>query len=150
MKITQESDYGFRVVLYLSKLGYGEKIEAKTISYEENIPLRFLLKLLRKLTMAGIIRSYRGINGGYALNKQPEDISLKDVIEAIDGPIFINRCLYDPTHCNLNRTNKCDIHHAISKIQSRLIKDLSNVTFSDIINNKVKLESDRVLTHADS
>ena len=96
MRITQETDYGFRVILYLSKLGYGEKIEAKSISKDQGIPLRFLLKLLRKLTRHGIIKSYRGVNGGYSLNRMPDEITLKDVIEAIDGPIFINRCLDDP------------------------------------------------------
>jgi Rrf2 family transcriptional regulator, iron-sulfur cluster assembly transcription factor len=69
MRITQEADYGFRVILYLSKLGYGEKSSAKTISREQGIPLRFLLKLLRKLTCSGIIKSYRGVNGGYALTE---------------------------------------------------------------------------------
>lgn len=137
MKITQEADYGFRVVLYLSKLGYGEKIEAKVISEEENIPLRFLLKLLRKLTQKGIIKSFRGINGGYSLNKQPKDISLRDIIEAIDGPIYINRCLYDPDHCNLKRSNKCSVHKALSRIQVKLINELESIHFSDMLNEKI-------------
>lgn len=137
MKITQEADYAFRVVFYLSKLGYGEKIEAKVISEEENIPLRFLLKLLRKLTQANIIKSYRGVNGGYSLNQMPEDISFKDVIEAIDGPIYINRCLYNPEECNLNRTPKCEIHNALDKVQSKLVTELKGITFKDILDKKI-------------
>lgn len=133
MRITQEADYGFRVILYLSKLGYGEKIEAKTISIEENIPLRFLLKLLRKLTQVNIIKSYRGVNGGYALNQLPEDITLKDVIEAIDGPIYMNRCLYDPDHCNLKRSHKCGVHNALASVQAKLIKELESINFKDIL-----------------
>ncbi|MCT8977234.1 Rrf2 family transcriptional regulator [Clostridium sp. CX1] len=137
MKITQEADYAFRVVFYLSKLGYGEKIEAKVISEEENIPLRFLLKLLRKLTQANIIKSYRGVNGGYSLNQMPEDISLKDVIEAIDGPIYINRCLYNPEECNLNRTSRCQIHNALAKVQNKLVNELDGITFKDILEKKI-------------
>lgn len=137
MKITQEADYGFRVILYLSKLGYGEKVEAKSISQEENIPLRFLLKLLRKLTQADITKSFRGVNGGYALNQMPENITLKDVIEAIDGPIYINRCLYDPDHCNLKRANTCGVHSALEKVQNKLIRELSSITFKDILENKM-------------
>jgi Rrf2 family protein len=133
MRITQEADYGFRVVLYLSKLGYGEKIEAKSISKDQGIPLRFLLKLLRKLTKSGIIKSYRGVNGGYSLNRVPEEISLKDIIEAIDGPIYINRCLSDPSNCNIDHASYCLVNRALSKIQDNLIHDLERINFKDIL-----------------
>lgn len=133
MKITQEVDYALRVVLYLSKLGFGEKLEARVISEEENIPIRFLLKLLRKLRQAGIVESFRGVNGGYALSKQPEDITFKDVIQAIDGPIYVNRCLYDPEHCNQNRANVCEIHKAMSSFQSKLISELEAINFKDLL-----------------
>ncbi|WP_411681034.1 RrF2 family transcriptional regulator [Clostridium thailandense] len=134
MRITQEVDYSLRVIFYLSKLGYDKKIEAKFISEHENIPLRFLLKLLRKLTHAKIIKSYRGVNGGYALNMLPKDITLKDVIEVIDGPIYMNRCLCDPSYCNLNRADKCDVHFALAKVQNNLINDLKSINFDDILN----------------
>jgi Rrf2 family protein len=134
MQITQEGDYALRVVLFMCKLGIGEKIEARVISKEENIPLRFLLKLLRKLTMAGILKSFRGINGGYATQKMPEDINLKDVIEAIEGPIYLNRCLYDEAFCNLNRSNTCEVHYALDKIQKSLLDNLNTMNFKDIMN----------------
>ncbi|MBV4418303.1 Rrf2 family transcriptional regulator [Clostridium tyrobutyricum] len=133
MRITQETDYGFRVILYLSGLGYGEKIEAKSISKDQGIPLRFLLKLLRKLTRHGIIKSYRGVNGGYSLNRMPDEITLKDVIEAIDGPIFINRCLDDPENCNMDNSSYCAVHRALSKIQSNLIEDLQKMNFGRLL-----------------
>lgn len=137
MRITQEVDYALRVILYLSKLGYDKKIEAKAISEQENIPLRFLLKILRKLTHSKIIKSYRGVNGGYALNMMPENITLKDIIEVIDGPIYMNRCLCDPSYCNLNRANNCDVHNALAKVQSNLINDLKSINFDDILKGKI-------------
>ncbi|ADK16445.1 MULTISPECIES: RrF2 family transcriptional regulator [Clostridium] len=137
MKITQESDYGFRVVLYLSNLGYGKKIEAKTIAKDQNVPLRFLLKLLRKLTQAGIVKSFRGVNGGYALNRMPEDITLRNIIEAIDGPIYLNRCLYDTEHCNAHKKGHCGVHNALSKVQGTLINELESINFKDIMEDKI-------------
>ena len=95
MNITQEADYAIRALLILAKEGEGEKLDAKTISERGRIPLRFLLKLLRKLIQAGIVRSYRGVNGGYALNRYSKDINLREIIEAIDGSISINRCIID-------------------------------------------------------
>lgn len=133
MKITQEGDYALRVVLYLYKLGVGERIEAKVIADDENIPLRFLLKLLRKLVSVGIVASYRGTGGGYAVEKAPSKVSIKDVIEAIEGPIYLNKCLYDPNDCNLNRADICEIHKALDNVQSRLISNLSDLTFDRIL-----------------
>lgn len=136
MKITQEADYALRVILHLSKLGYGEKVEARIISEEEQLPLRFLLKLLRKLTKAGIVTSFRGVKGGYALNKQPKDINLKDVIEAIDGPICINRCIYDPAYCNAGKNGNCQIHKTLCKIQKKLANELEAVDFQSILEQR--------------
>ena len=74
MQINQETDYALRVVLYLSKLGINEKIEARVIADQEHVPIRFLLKLLRKLNQAQLVKSYRGVNGGYSINKSPREI----------------------------------------------------------------------------
>ncbi|WP_055665759.1 RrF2 family transcriptional regulator [Desnuesiella massiliensis] len=139
MKITQEVDYALRVVLYLSKIGYGEKVDAKTISDLENIPHRFLLKLLRKLNAANIVRSFRGVHGGYALNKLPEEITIYDVVLAIDGPIYVNRCLSDPASCNISRTGVCEIHRALSMVQNNIIHDLKSISFKDLLNKSSKI-----------
>ncbi|MBU3188821.1 Rrf2 family transcriptional regulator [Clostridium bowmanii] len=137
MKITQEADYGLRVVLHLCGLGYGEKVESKVISEKEGIPLRFLLKLLRKLIQVDILRSYRGVNGGYAINKLPEQITLKDVIEAIDGPVCVNRCVIEPSFCNLNRSGVCILHRAMAKVQKNLNADLESINFRQLVDGEV-------------
>ncbi|SFR96732.1 RrF2 family transcriptional regulator [Anaeromicropila populeti] len=132
MGITQECDYALRVVLFLSEMDSDDKTEAKVISEKLNIPLRFLLKLLRKLTVAGILNSYRGVGGGYSLARCPVDISLKDVIVAIDGPIYMNRCQYDSAYCSLNRCTTCKIHLALDTIQTQLDTQLQTVNFQEI------------------
>ncbi|MBW9155276.1 Rrf2 family transcriptional regulator [Clostridium tagluense] len=137
MKITREADYGLRVVLNLCILGYGKKVEAKIISEKEGIPLRFLLKLLRKLTQVEIVKSYRGVNGGYTINKLPEHINLKDVIEAIDGPIAVNRCVIEPSFCNLNRSGVCTIHRAMTKVQKSLSSELESINFKQLMDGEV-------------
>lgn len=136
MRITQEADYALRVVLYLSKVGYGNKVDAATISKSERIPLRFLLKLLRKLIASGIIISYRGKNGGYSLNKLPEDISIKDVVESIDGSICLNRCVLDPEYCTANRAGKCEIHRVLEKVNKNLTLELNKINFKDLRDGK--------------
>ncbi|MCW2277672.1 RrF2 family transcriptional regulator [Heliophilum fasciatum] len=134
MKITQESDYALRVIAYLSKAEYGDIIEAQRIAETQAIPLRFLLKLLRKLHHADLLKSYRGSHGGFALNRLPGEISLKDVIEAIEGPIYVNPCLGNIQFCNLvTDKTECQVHLALSQIQERFLRDLARVTFADLI-----------------
>ena len=135
MNITQEADYAIRAVLILSKEGEGKKLDAKTIAERGNIPLRFLLKLLRKLIKVEVIHSYRGVNGGYALHKHSKDINLREVIEAIDGPISINRCIIDIEFCNAKNTEKCAVNKELKRIQTILLKELEKVTFFQLKNS---------------
>lgn len=136
MKITQESDYAMRIVLFLSRLGVGTKIEAKVISEAEGVSLRFTLKILRKLTQKGIAASFRGVHGGYALAKDPQEITMKDVIEAVEGEIYINRCLNSRENCNIQRGSVCTVHKELARIQRNLLEDLSSVTFKKLMEEK--------------
>lgn len=120
MRLNQATDYAFRAVLYLSLLSPGQVVEAKVISEDEHIPMRFVLKILGTLSQAGIVRSYRGMKGGYALARPPAEITMLDVIEAMEGPIRINRCLISPEECNKRYTSKCPIHRALYNAQEAL------------------------------
>lgn len=136
MRITQEGDYALRVVTYLYRCGIGKRVEAKVIAEHENVPQRFLLKLLRKLTMAGVTASYKGYGGGYAVEKQPEEITLRNVIEAIEGPIYVNRCFEDGGLCNAGRAKSCIMHKALSSVQHNLLAELESINFSKVLENE--------------
>lgn len=129
MRLNQATDYAFRAVLFLSRLPRGQVVEAKFIAEEEHIPMRFLLKILRLLTQAGIVESYRGINGGYALARLPAEITMLDVIEAIEGPVKINRCLISPGDCNKSFSTRCPIHHALFSVQHSMADQFSKYNF---------------------
>lgn len=132
MNITQETDYALRVISYLSTLEPGTIEKANSIAQKENVPERFLFKILRKLRKAEIVKSFMGVNGGYSLNKDPKDITVKDVIEAVDGPIYINRCLIDPDLCNKGASDICVIHRALGQVQEKLIADLDSINFKEM------------------
>lgn len=131
MKITREADYALRIVAMLAE--EDKQIEAKVIAEENDIPYRFTLKILRKIVQSGIIRSYRGINGGYILNKEPSKISLKDVIEVIDGRIAINKCIEDPKSCS--QSGVCKLQKKLFKVQKTLANELAEISFEDILNS---------------
>jgi Rrf2 family protein len=133
MRITVESGCAVRIILFLSLRGVGEKTGAKMISENENIPIRFTLKILRKLKIAGFVCSFRGQSGGYALLKEPTDVSLKDVIEVIDGPIVMNKCLGNGGVCDLNRSNVCPVHYYLGNVQSEVSQKLKAITFQMLV-----------------
>lgn len=132
MILNQATDYAFRAVLYLSLLQPGEIVEAKVISESQNIPLRFLLKILRSLARVGIVKSYQGVGGGYSLGKKPADITLRDVLEAVEGPIRINKCLIDPDYCNKQATPHCPVQCVLASIQQTISQEFDRYNFEQL------------------
>ncbi|WP_271629233.1 RrF2 family transcriptional regulator [Caldicellulosiruptor sp. DIB 104C] len=132
MRLTQASDYALRIVLHLSKKK-GMVVEADTISEEEKIPKRFLLKICRDLIKAGIIESARGKNGGYVLAKNPEDITMKDVILAVEGTLALNRCQIDPSACSKRATGYCAVHKAFSSVMETVAKEFEKYNFAELV-----------------
>ncbi len=130
MKITRESDYAVRIVFYLSK--NDTIIGAKQISEETDITPRFALKILRKLCIAQILQSFKGNLGGYKLNKPSSEISLKDVIEAIEGEIAINSCLDDEFECNGISSCNCAVREAFAIANTALKNELAKQTFDKL------------------
>jgi len=128
MRFTVESDRATRVVLYLA-VNYPKCISAKEIAENEKIPARFTLKILRKLKLAEIVDSLRGNAGGYLLSKKPEEISLYDVITAIEGPLCIQKCLENPDNCNLKRADVCPVHNHLCDMQHYIKEKLVSVNF---------------------
>ena len=136
MRITLESDYALRII---SAIAFENSVmDAKTISEKTSVTQRFALKILHKLVKGGLLNSYKGVNGGYSLKIEPENITLKDVIELIDGPIAIVRCLDSGEICSLN-TDKtaCIYHHIFDSISLDVAKKLNGITIYDVINNKI-------------
>lgn len=129
MKITKEADYALRIVSMLAL--EDKQIEAKTISETREIPYRFTLKILRKLVKAELVRSFRGVNGGYKLNKPVGEITMYDVIKTIDGDIGINQCISAPESCS--RSGGCKVQKALEDAQRILIDYLDSVTMHQVL-----------------
>jgi Rrf2 family protein len=95
MQITRQADYAVRAVLYLTNLGPDQRAATSQIAQEQRIPPSFLAKIVSQLSVAGILQTSRGARGGVSLARDPEEISVLEVVEAIDGPILLNECVAD-------------------------------------------------------
>jgi Rrf2 family protein len=137
MQITRQADYALRAMLFLARLEPGEKEATSKIAEEQEIPPSFLAKIISQLHIAGLINTSRGARGGVSLARAPKEISLLDVVEAIDGPITLNECVGDPDVCAFG--DNCPIHEVWCKAQAELVKKLRESTFDQLIEREKHL-----------
>lgn len=128
MRITLEADYAIRMIDCLTALE--GKCCAKTLSEQAGVSPRFALKILRKLRLADLICSCKGTQGGYELKRRPEEISLKDVIEAIDGPIAVSRCQITHTCNRVGDPDQCAFYLIFSDLSKVVSDRLASITFA--------------------
>lgn len=134
MYITLETDYAVRIVSYLADCD--RKVDAKEIAEKICVTHRFVLKIARSLCTAGIIKSYKGAGGGYALAKSPTEITLLDILEAIEGPYKFSRCLLDPSLCSRNMSGNCCFQCAFSEVSDKVTHLLSQYTIEELHKNR--------------
>lgn len=148
MRVTQEADYAIRICLILDSIG--EKTGAAIIAEHACITPKIALKVLRKLNAAGYVRSYKGVQGGYELARAGDDIRILELVELIDGPVRISKCLDCDHDCSKNPCKtECKMHIAFGVINNKLIENLGRITvrmlhdkevsatdIADIINKK--------------
>lgn len=147
MRITREIDYALRI---MNRLAESERIPARNginaaaISDAICVPVKFTLKILRKLQSGSLVRSFKGAGGGYALAKAPSEVSLLDIMEAIDGPITINNCLDEGCECSRPDFDKkaCFYYHIFDEINEMIAEKLRKVTLDNAVNNKTNKKID--------
>ena len=139
MRITSESDYALRI---LTAMAIQEGVtDAKTLAEATSVTQRFTLKILHKLVNGGFVESFKGSHGGYKLKDTPDKITLKMVIELIDGPIAIARCVDSGESCSLNcDKTACAYHHIFDSISLELAAKLEKITISDVISGNYRLK----------
>lgn len=135
MQITREGDYGIRSILYLARQPFKKVSFVNEISEECKIPRSFLAKILQKLVKAKMVRSYRGVNGGFSLARQARDINVLDVLDAIEGKLSLNLCVLDKKKCNFSKN--CPTHFLWVNVQSKVIDMLKKSNFEDLARQKL-------------
>ena len=139
MKITQEADYALRITSVLAQST--KPAGAPAIAEAVAVPHRFAMKILRKLALKGIVKSTRGVAGGYSLAVAAKELSLKAVIEAIDGKIAIRHCLCDDHNCaNSPDKSKCRFHNVFAYINSLITIRLEALSIADMTNEAISTE----------
>ena len=140
MRITTRGRYGLRAVLKLTVCDMGKPISIRELSEAEDISPEFLEQIFFKLRKAGIIKSTRGPGGGFQLNRSPEDISVKDIFEAVGEEISLTPCTSDTDpRSPCERTADC-ITRCMWEITSNHLNEyFDSISIQSIIDKKLKV-----------
>ena len=130
MVLTRAGDYGVFGVLYLAKQPKGKIVSLSEVSRSEDIPEKFLAKIFQSLTRVGLIVSHRGARGGFCLARPADQITVKELMEAIQGPICFSKCLSELEDCE--KKDVCKLREMLKKAQEHTGKLLSQKTLADL------------------
>ncbi len=131
MEITRQADYAVRAMIHLGSIPAEVRVSTALVSKEQKIPLPFLTKVIAHLVRAGLVATSRGMGGGISLTRSPEEITLLEILEAVEGPITLNRCLLRGNLCELQP--QCAVHDVWAEIQKHLVEDLKKVTLDYLV-----------------
>ncbi len=133
MMFTSKTEYGLRAMVSLAKNKTGEPVSLSKISQEEHISQAYLERLFSKLKADGLIKSSKGAMGGYLLSRQPEKITMYEIIEALEGPLAVFSCMIDDEKKMICSVKNCLTKKVWSELQRNIIKTLRGFTLADLV-----------------
>ena len=133
-----KGDYAVRAVLDLARHHGRGRRKARQIAADMQIPERYLPQILAALVHTGMLTAVAGPDGGYALARDPADVTLLDVVEAAEGPVRATRCLLRGGPCDW--TGVCPLHGSWSRAQEALAAELARTTFAFLLERDLAIE----------
>lgn len=132
LELSRKSDYALRAVIYLARLPQDRFGRVSEIAKAKDIPQAFLAQILPLLANRGVVKSQQGAHGGYALARPAMEISFLEVIESVEGPLRLNKCV-EGHHEDCTILDSCEMLHVWSQAQSQMVGFLSSVTMASLL-----------------
>ena len=130
MQFTKAEEYGIFGIRYLASQPPGRITPLSEISENQKVPEKFLAKIFQSLSRSGLIRSHRGVKGGFTIGKPSHEITIKEVVESIQGPYYISKCLTEPT--DGQSPAMLSLRKLLEEAQGKLLKVFSEHTIKDL------------------
>ncbi|RII27279.1 MAG: Rrf2 family transcriptional regulator [Geobacter sp.] len=130
MELTRKGEYAIRGIIYLARQTPGKMALISEIAEATEVPQTFLAKIFQNFAKLGLVNSYRGTGGGFMLGRPASRITLREVVEAVEGPIIPNRCLMGGSACDFD--SHCNVHPVWRRVQSEVVRILESVTIEEL------------------
>ena len=131
LRLTRAAEYGVRAMMHVGSIPDGTAALKDEFAQAQDIPPSFTAKFLRRLVEAGLLKSARGVHGGFGLAKAPVEISLLDIVEAIEGPIQLTLCSPDPDNCTVS--HDCPVSGVWFEVQRQMTDLLGTTTLEALL-----------------
>jgi len=134
--VRRNTDYALRAMVNLAR-NYNEgPVSSRTVSKQENVPYQLSCKLMQKLNNTGLVTSCMGPKGGFGLSREPSKINLLEIIEAVQNPISLNRCILSKETCPQQK--HCAVRPKLVKLQEYIGGYLGNITLAELVPGRTK------------
>jgi Rrf2 family protein len=143
LKLTKKADYALMAMKHLAEHGNNGSLSAKDVADAYGIPQEALAKILQRLAKARLVISQHGINGGYTLARDPKTISAFEVIQAIDGPLFITSCITVRGECD--QSDRCTVREPLRKVNQSIEQVLKNIKISQMHEEPETIEVKKIV-----
>jgi len=132
LRINRQTDYAVRVVLSLAKQADGARLSTAAIQREMLIPAGLMPRIVAELAKTGLIRTYAGRDGGLMLARPAREISLRDVVEAFEGPVLLSRCLRVTGDGDCPFQMTCPVRSKWGRVQAAMLREMAAISFADL------------------
>jgi Rrf2 family protein len=132
LKINRQTDYAIRVVLALANREAGVRLSSSAIQQEMLIPQTYMSRIVAQLAAAGLVKTFAGRDGGLQLPRPSSEITLKDVVEAFEGPMLLSECMQSKAEDDCPFQTNCPVRTKWSRVQVAMLREMASVSFADL------------------
>ena len=132
LKINRQTDYAVRVLLALAKQGEGARRSSGEIQREMLIPQALMSRIVAQLAKAGLVNTFPGREGGLMLPRPAAQITLRDVVEAFEGPILLSECLQAKDEDDCPFRSNCPVSPKWGRVQVAMLREMASITFEGL------------------
>jgi Rrf2 family protein len=132
LKINRQTDYAVRVILALAKQGEGTRLSSGEIQQQMLIPPALMPRIVAQLAHAGLVQTFPGREGGLTLPRPAAQITLKDVVEAFEGPILLSECLQAGSEDDCPFRTDCPVSPKWGRVQVAMLREMAAITFEGL------------------
>ena len=130
LRLSKKADYALIAMKHLALRGTRGSSSAREIAEHYDIPIELMAKVLQRLVQRGLLVSHQGTRGGYQLSRVPRQISVAEVVQAIDGPVTVTACSTEDGQCE--QYSKCNVRDPLWRVRERILAALGDCTIAEL------------------
>ena len=130
LRLSKKADYALMAMKHLALRGDRGSSSAREIAEQYNIPIELMAKVLQRLVQRGLLSSHQGTRGGYRLSRAPRQLTVADVIQAIDGPVTVTACSTEEGQCE--QFSKCNVRDPLYRVREKILAALGECTIAEL------------------